>query len=127
MKVSFTVPGPVRPKERPRVRRDGRAYTPDRTRSYEAHVKACCMSAVYGPGWGWTLDGEYRVDIVVHAPSGVRADLDNCAKSLLDAMQGVAYRNDRQVVHLSILRTADGEPGADVTVECLSVPERRKR
>lgn len=126
MRFSFTVPGPVRPKERPRVRRDGHAYTPDRTRAYEAHVRACCLST---PGWEnpWTLDGEYRVDIVVHAPSGVRADLDNCAKSLLDAMQGVAYRNDRQVVHLSILRTADGEHGADVTVECLSVPERRKR
>ena len=32
------------------------------------------------------------------------ADLDNLAKTLLDALQGFAYANDRQVEHLDLMR-----------------------
>lgn len=35
------------------------------------------------------------------AASRVRLDLDNCIKVCLDALNGVAYRDDRQVVKIS--------------------------
>lgn len=125
MRFTFTVPGPPRPKERPRVRRDGRTFTPERTRAYESHVKACCLST---PGWSnpWVHDGEYRLDVVVYVSGAARADLDNVLKAIADALQGVAYRNDRQVSHATILRL-QGEPRAEVTVTLLGMPDRRKR
>ena len=43
-------------------------------------------------------------------PAGVNADLDNITKFVLDALQGPAYFNDRQVVHLAA--TFIGKPQA---------------
>jgi len=34
------------------------------------------------------------------APSSVRLDLDNCLKVALDAMQGILFDNDKQIVEL---------------------------
>lgn len=48
-----------------------------------------------------------------------RADVDKIARSTLDALTGVAYRDDRQVVCLAVERVwcADGErEGADIIV-----------
>jgi hypothetical protein len=42
---AFTVPGAPRPKGRARVTRSGHAYTPGRTRSYEALVATVAMAA----------------------------------------------------------------------------------
>jgi Holliday junction resolvase RusA-like endonuclease len=39
---------------------------------------------------------------------GQTPDLDNLAKVLLDALQGYAYRNDRQIDHLDLVRTKTG-------------------
>jgi crossover junction endodeoxyribonuclease RusA len=43
------------------------------------------------------------VDVIVHPPDRRRRDVDNCLKSLLDALQhGGAYQDDSQIVRLSI-------------------------
>jgi len=44
----------------------------------------------------------------VTRPKGVRADLDNIAKFDLDALQEVAYSDDRQVVHVAAQFTTVG-------------------
>jgi hypothetical protein len=36
------------------------------------------------------------------------ADVDNMAKPLLDALQGYAYHNDRQIDHLDTIRLNSG-------------------
>lgn len=43
-------------------------------------------------------------------PSAVVLDLDNCLKVALDALQGVAYQNDKQVKAIALRY---GEPVAD--------------
>lgn len=54
------------------------------------------------------LAGPLVVDIQVHPPDRRRRDVDNIAKSLLDAMQhGGDYTDDSQIVRLSIEK---GEP-----------------
>ena len=58
-------------------------------------------------------------------PIGARSgDLDNYAKSVLDAMQGRAYSNDSQVVRLLMAKTyANNQDNYGVTIvvsECLS-------
>lgn len=49
------------------------------------------------------LAGPLEVSIQVHPPDRRRRDLDNCLKSLLDAMQhGGVYHDDSQIVRLAI-------------------------
>ena len=51
-------------------------------------------------------------------PSKTRMDLDNCIKVTLDALNGVAYRDDRQVVRLlAEIGAAIPMGGLTVTVE----------
>ena len=88
--ADFWVPAAyVSPKERPRIGK-GRAYTPSRTSDAEQVV-----------GWLFRreakqvdLDAEFAVAISVY---GSRADGDNLLKMVLDALQGICYKNDRQV------------------------------
>ena len=48
------------------------------------------------------------------------ADVDNLAKNLLDALQGFAYDNDRQVDHLDLvrLRSRSTEEFMTVRIAC---------
>lgn len=46
-----------------------------------------------------------------------RPDLDGPLKTVLDALQGITYRNDRQVRSLSVQRRTDKtNPGVEITV-----------
>lgn len=107
MRVTFEIPGPPRPKARPRVTRRG-TYTPRRTQEYQstvaAHARLACREQLAGP---------LRVDILLvmprpramhrkRDPEGlmwcpVRPDVDNCRKAILDAMNGIAWADDSQV------------------------------
>jgi len=40
----------------------------------------------------------------VMADGKTKSDLENLSKNLLDALQGFAYRNDKQIDHLDLLR-----------------------
>jgi Holliday junction resolvase RusA-like endonuclease len=44
------------------------------------------------------------------------ADIDNLAKTLLDALQGYAYRNDDQIDHLDLLRFSSGGDDSFMTI-----------
>jgi Holliday junction resolvase RusA-like endonuclease len=94
--LTFTVEGEPRPKQRPRLLRNGRAYTPQETVDYERMVRASATDAVRlyearsGSKWPTTGAG-YRVVVVIytHRRGGsTRGDVDNYAKSVLDGMSG---------------------------------------
>lgn len=54
---------------------------------------------------GWPLGGaRYSVRIWVHEADRRSRDLDNIVKPLLDAANGVLWRDDRQVDHLEVVR-----------------------
>jgi Holliday junction resolvase RusA-like endonuclease len=51
------------------------------------------------------LVGPIAVEVEIHPPDNRRRDLDNCLKSLLDALEhGQAYADDSQVVRLAIVK-----------------------
>lgn len=133
MKVKFTIPGIPIPKARPRVVR-GHAFTPKKTKDYEALVKDVYRLTV----------GEYlgdsaivaAIDLYFPIPESYskskkrriaegeikhtkRPDVDNCAKAILDALNEVAYRDDSQIVESRITKhyAIDGETRADVVLE----------
>lgn len=97
-----------RPKGRPRVLPTGRSYTPKATVDAERVVKEAWQRAGYpkmdGPlRLAIEFDGDgYTITLSeAHHNSKMRADLDNLAKLVLDGLNGVAYDDDKQVVHLN--------------------------
>lgn len=140
MKAVFFVPGPPCGKGRPRVvQQDGesRAYTPQKTKDYEWLV-ALCYRAQCHPGETLT-EAPVRVEITAVCPIPASAskkerrdmlegrawptkkpDVDNMAKIILDALSGVAYRDDKQVVQFSCAKHYGEKPGVLVGLEALS-------
>lgn len=128
MTISFTVKGRPVPKARPRVT-GGRAYTPAETREYEEWVRWNYARA-NGPKFaGWVtvfirayfpipestpkkraaeLEGGYCAKRV--------GDVDNVAKSILDALNGVAYTDDCQVVGLDVQKLQSATPRVEVDI-----------
>ena len=48
-------------------------------------------------------------------PAG-KPDLDKLTRAVLDALTGIVWRDDSQVVHIEAWKHYDGRPGADITV-----------
>jgi crossover junction endodeoxyribonuclease RusA len=109
---SFTVPGVPVPKARPRIG-NGRAYTPKRTKAHELAVWAYARQAGVKP-----ITGPVTVWCEFHLPTPERADADNLAKAVLDALNGTAYADDRQVMELNV-RKHRCAPGTARTTICI--------
>lgn len=111
--ITFTVPGAPVAKARPRIGQ-GRAYTPERTKGYEAKVKALALVARQEARQRiWTGPVRVRVTFYVANPTG-RPDLDNLCKSLLDPCNGIIFEDDAQVVEIVAVKE-QGEPRTEVT------------
>lgn len=133
--VSFTVDGRPVPKGRPRVTRHG-TYTPKSTQIFESAIRAAWLERGEKP----FADGE-ALDVMVNAyfsiPSGTpkrkrdglhltpylkRGDIDNIIKSVLDALNGIAYKDDSAVFSVYGRKIyTDGEPFTAVTISSVEV------
>lgn len=108
--AAFTVRGKVQGKQRPRFTRAGRCYTPKATADYEAAIAAAFRDQC---GWFYAASEPVAVSVGVFRalpksrPKSVaaeadtaRPDLDNVVKVVLDALNGLAYADDAQVVEI---------------------------
>lgn len=135
---TLTVAGPLQPKERPRVTRKGYTYTPRATQDQEHAIRKAWADEVgtwlEGP-IGLTLQVERMRPASHYLPSGqlsatgrrqtiptTRPDLSNQLKSVEDALNGVAWRDDGQLSDIILRRRWANGSGArwTVTVEELS-------
>lgn len=129
--LTFWVRGPVVGKARPRVTRNGR-FTPAATRDAEARVAEAARAALpegaEQPLFGrrepvsvgitvWRPLPESRPKRVEAEPDTFKPDLDNVAKLVMDAMQGVVLEDDAQVTTLYVSKM-DRMRGMD---ECMFV------
>lgn len=133
MKTYFTIPGKPQGKARPRFTRTGHAYTPDSTRLYEQEVRAAYLEAAGGRTYA---DAPVTVDILAFYPipksaakarraameSGelrpaVKPDWDNLGKIICDALNGVAWRDDAQVVRATVDKRYGMEPMVHVVID----------
>lgn len=108
---AFTIPGQPVPKARPRLGKHGNVYTPRETREYERLVGWTAKASGMRP-----IEGPVRVRVWVYGKKG-RKDADNCLKSVLDGLNGVAYRDDSQVVDAHIAWTDGVENRTVVYIE----------
>ena len=137
---TFKIPGKVQAKQRPRFNvKNGRAYTPQQTVVYENYVKVCYMDYMNQFGWE-TLKGAIKAEIEVFMQipksdskkmkeaklSGkirpqVKPDVDNLCKTILDALNGLAYDDDKQVVECTVKKYYGEEPSVCVKLKSLEV------
>jgi len=128
--VRFTVPGTPVAKARPRVDTRGarpRTYTPDNTASFENRVRLFATEAgarlLEGPVGIVILAGfpMPKGDQRKRTPQPMRwrprkPDLDNVVKAVKDALNGIAYSDDGQVVEIRARKVdmAQGEPARTI-------------
>lgn len=140
--VMVTVLGEAVPKGRPRAYRAGpsiRMFTPATTTNYEAHVRhAWNTSARNDARISWPATGAVELDVAFYrappksmsktrraaALAGdvmptTKPDLDNLVKSIKDALNGVAYRDDAQISRLSARKLYADQPRAIITLTAL--------
>ena len=138
--IQFFVPGPPQGKARARtVQRNGvtRSFTPEKTVLYENLIKGCFLEE-YGRAGTMFADWEpVSIQIIAQYVIPKRAtrkeaaamavddilptkkpDVDNIAKAVADALNGIAYKDDAQVTDLSVKKryAAGGEEGLLVTL-----------
>lgn len=131
--TSFTVHGEPQGKARPRaVRQSGtmHIYTPQKTKDYEREIAMAYKTKCNGMFSG-------AVEVEIHAyytiPQSVsrkrvldmvsdrerpikRPDGDNVAKAVCDALNGIAYKDDAQVVDLIIRKYYSKFPHVQVFI-----------
>jgi Holliday junction resolvase RusA-like endonuclease len=137
--VVFSMSGVVKGKGRPRATVRGgfaRLYTPAETRQYENAARAVAVQIMAGRA---PFEGPLSVSLRLRfSPpksttkarrarllSGEEAylgsiDVDNAAKALLDAFNGVCWGDDVQIVRLFVTKVAAEKPGIDVRIEPLA-------
>jgi len=109
--IKIVIPGRPVPKGRPRFGRGGNVYTPKRTRGYEELVGWYAKQCMTEP-----LEGNVALHIKAYVANNIFPDLDNIAKAIMDGLNGVAYKDDRQVMCLTVQRLR-GEERVEILLE----------
>jgi len=134
MKVTFTIPGVPQGKGRARTTKRGITYTPEKTVLYENWIKMCYIEQVNKQ----LGEGQIGIRVFMYYPipksatKGKRLamehnivrptkkpDCDNVLKAIADALNGIAYKDDSQIVSVFIAKLYDKEPRVEVEMESL--------
>lgn len=132
-RLNFTVVGEPKAKARHRTTRSGFTYTPKETIQYENLVKVSFQEAY--PNWIPTDKEIAHVDITAYylipksfskkkeelALGGIlnplkKPDVDNIIKSILDALNNIAWLDDKQVTSCYIEKHYSHKPRVEVEI-----------
>ena len=134
--MKFTIPGEPCGKARPRVVRNGnfsRAYTPEKTVNYETLVKLeyqrqCGDAYISEGGIHMSITARFAIpksaskrkaqamlDGVIRPTK--KPDCDNIIKIVCDALNGIAYKDDAQIVSVSIEKRYSVMPSVEVALQ----------
>ena len=123
MSISLRINLEPIPKGRPRFTRSGHAFTPARTRKFEAEAKKQAKAQYKGK----PLEGGISIDFefIVTRPKRPKhdypskvGDVSNLIKAVEDALNGVVFKDDSQVVEVvARKRYAEQKEAAGITIE----------
>lgn len=135
MKVVFTVLGDTTGKGRPKfVRATGRTYTPKKTANYEQLVQMEYQAQV-GMDRFFEKDVALAMKVTVYRPivksagkmktelmlagtilPGKKPDFDNIGKVICDALNGIAFHDDAQIVDGRVIKRYAEQPRVEVEI-----------
>ena len=136
--MMFVVPGEPTGKGRPRVVRAGirsMAFTPEKTALYENLVKLEYQRQSCGEVFGGrSIRMDIKAYYAVAKSDGKRIrasklageirpmkkpDIDNVLKIIADALNGIAYDDDSQIVSANIEKYYDECPRVEISIEAI--------
>lgn len=124
---TYVYEGDVVPKERPRMGKSGKMYTPKETREFESKLAAWgelmgmdgvpfplkVTLNIYEP----TDDPALRMQSLMGLTYNDKGDLDNLVKAILDGLNKIAWKDDKQIVKLHAARRWSRRSGFMLTLE----------
>lgn len=130
--IKLTIPGKPLGKQRPRVTRTGITYTPKKTVNYETLVKQLYIQNYFQK----QLEGPIKATITAYMyipkseskkrkaamlANEIRPckmpDWDNIGKIITDALNGLAYKDDKQIVDARVIKLYGDKPKVEVLLE----------
>jgi crossover junction endodeoxyribonuclease RusA len=119
--LRFIIPGEPVAKGRARTRVVGKFakhYTPAETRRYERSAALVCQEAAVEAGWSPGKKARFVLCVTVYRiHDGKGGDLDNYVKAVSDAINGIAFPDDRYVRTIVAALAQDRErPRVEVEV-----------
>ena len=132
--IELTIPGEPVGKARPRMARGGIVYTPTKTVNYEDLIRE--LFIVKYPGFQ-PLEGPVRMSLsawlripktskkkIEAMESGEirptkKPDMSNILKSVEDALNNLAYRDDKQIVECELEKRYGSRPRIELVIEAL--------
>lgn len=127
--ISFTIPGKPVAQSRPRFARRGSfvtTYDAAPSRDYKAWVRLCAAQAMQGRApidrdTPLALSVSVRIVKPKSTPKRVefpvkKPDLDNYIKTLMDAMEGIIYAADQQIVSITASKVFALADGVDICI-----------
>ena len=131
-KTTFEILGQPVAKQRPRMARNGRVYTPAKTVAFENMVRSIAAPnfstpihgpvkvtvwATFKPPKSWT---KKKTAATINRPHIQRPDIDNVAKAICDGLNGLAYEDDCQVASIEARKVWGPLARTVVTIEALT-------
>jgi len=130
--LEFTIPGEPVAKGRPRMTRQGRAYTPKKTVNYETLIQECFAIAypghqpITGP-LGLKIDAHFTIPASwsqkkqkaaqnYQIMPTKRPDVDNVIKCVADGLNGIAWRDDSQIVSVLANKFYSTRPRVEIEI-----------
>lgn len=141
--IEFEIPGKPVGKMRARTVRRGnfiKTYTPEQDVLYENLIKTLYLNKSAGLMWNDKEPIEVHIVAYFDIPKGYskkkakeaaehlmfpckKPDVDNIAKIVCDALNGVAYHDDAQIVLLTVLKVFHNDlPKVKVTIRDMGFP-----
>lgn len=131
MTVEFTVPGDPFGKQRPRIMKNGHVFTPEETKTHERvvawqyKIQLGTFRFPEGSYIGMEIKALFRVPksatktrreqmLAGKIRPTVKPDWDNVGKLVCDALNGVAYGDDCQVVDARVSKFYAAEPKVEI-------------
>lgn len=134
MKVKFTIPGEPKGKGRHRTTKTGRTYTPEDTVMYENLIKTMYRQQCGNIRFDDNDQLDMRITAYFPIPKSVskkkreaminhlvrpttKSDWDNIGKIVGDALNNIAYHDDKQIVDGQVRKFYSEEPRVVVTIQ----------
>lgn len=138
--LKLVIPGEPCAQGRPRFTMSNgqaKAYDPEKSRNYKAFVKLITQQEIKKQGWRYT---ELPLQVIVNAYMSIptskpkkfktaalegferptkKPDVDNIFKAVTDALSGIAYKDDKQIVSATINKWYAEEPRTEISIEIL--------